>query len=66
MASNSADYIREWRKTPSGQAAMEDQKRREKAKRRALTKLAQAYPREFKMLLKAELKTLDLEVSVDA
>ena len=56
MATNSANYIREWRKTPSGQAAMEDQKRREKAKRRALTKLAQMHPDEFSVLFKIELK----------
>jgi hypothetical protein len=57
----SSNYMREWRQTPAGQAALAKQKRREKARARALSALAELHASEFAELLRIELVKLECE-----
>lgn len=68
MPSN--EYMREWRQTENGRAALAIQKRRDKARRRALNELAQRHVAEFDALLimhlaNVEREEQDREVEVD-
>lgn len=53
MPSN--DYMRQWRSTPAGRAALLNQKAREKARRRALVRLVALYPSQWERLYDEEL-----------
>lgn len=44
------EYMREWRKTPEGKAAIVRQHARDRARRRAFNQLASRYPDEFTRL----------------
>jgi len=57
----SSDYMRGWRQTDAGKAATRKQKRREKARYRALTDLAKLFPGEFQALLTMHLGQLERE-----
>jgi hypothetical protein len=57
MGSNPA-YMREWRKTEVGKAAVKDQKRKEKARRTAYALLAARHQVEFQTLYNAALAAL--------
>ena len=56
-----ADYMRHWRTTPAGRAAMIAQKRREKAARRAWVELAKNHEEEYDELFMAHLIELERE-----
>lgn len=53
---NAANYIKEWRKTPKGQASLRENQRREAAKRAAVKDLIAAHPMEYQILLDKHLK----------
>lgn len=46
-----AAYIKEWRRTPTGKASLEAQKRRDAAKRAAVKDLIAAHGAEYRRLL---------------
>lgn len=50
MASNSAEYMREWRQTPNGRAALDAQRKRAKAHRLAVQDLIKRHESEFEKL----------------
>jgi len=50
MPSNSAEYMRDWRQTPNGQAALDAQKKRARAKAAAVKDLIAKHQVEFETL----------------
>lgn len=58
--SGQAEYMRGYRKTESGRAALDRQKKRETARKRALTRLAVAHEAEFRRLLTEEMMRIGL------
>lgn len=59
MPSN--EYMREWRTTPSGKVALELQRRRQKARNRALAELARRHASEFDLLFIMHLANVERE-----
>lgn len=57
----SSEYMRDWRLTDSGQDSMRRQKRRDKARKRALSLLAKRHKDEFEALLTMFLAELERE-----
>lgn len=57
----SSEYMREWRQTENGQAALRKQKRRDKARRRALAQLAELHSAQFATLLTMHEEILEQE-----
>lgn len=51
-----AAYMREWRKTPAGQAALTTQRRRQRARQRAFARLASLHQHDFLTLFNDEMK----------
>ena len=60
------DYIKQWRKTPAGQAYQQADKRRQKARQRAYAELAQRYDDEYEALLVKHIKAIEDEERVRA
>lgn len=60
-----ATYIREWRKTPSGQASLKAQKRRDQARRAAIKNLIKRHQMEFEALFMACLQEVEKKARVD-
>lgn len=58
-----AEYMKEWRKTPAGQAALIAQKRRDKAKRNAARILIERHLNEYDLIFRGELERVENEVS---
>lgn len=56
MPTNTAEYMKEWRKTDGGQAALRSQRVREKARRRAMQDLIDRHALEYETLLAARLQ----------
>lgn len=56
-----AEYMKNWRHTPGGKESLDRQKRRARARFRALNILANRYPTEYEALLENELKRVDAE-----
>lgn len=54
------EYMREWRKTPAGIAAVEAQKARERARNAAVRRLQAMYPAQWQALFNEELRRLGL------
>ena len=57
----SKEWMREYRKTEAGQAALVQQRRRNKARQRALADLAELHPEEFHSLLTMHLYRIQRE-----
>lgn len=57
----SKEYMREYRQTENGQAALTKQKQRDKARRRALAALAARHQAEFEVLLSSHLAEIERE-----
>lgn len=55
------EYMREWRKGESGQAALMKQKQRDKARRRALALLIRLHPSQWDTLFRQELERVKEE-----
>lgn len=49
------EYMKEWRKTPAGRDALNNQNSRDKARRRAWKRLQARYSEEFEKLFAEEL-----------
>jgi hypothetical protein len=58
MPKDLAQYMREYRDTPAGLAAMDAQKKRARARQRAYRILASKHANEFEDLFQAELAAL--------
>jgi hypothetical protein len=56
MSGSNAEYMREWRKTPAGKAALENQRKRERARTHAMNRLIATYPTVWETFLKVALK----------
>ena len=56
-----AAYMREYRKTPAGQASLVNQRARQKAHRKAHARLAAKYYHDYLVLLNEELRKARLE-----
>jgi hypothetical protein len=59
MATDRAAYMRAYRATPEGRAQLLAQKRREQAKRLAVTILIAKYPREYDHLFSTALRAIE-------
>lgn len=58
--SSQADYMRNYRTTPAGKDAADRQKKREKARLRAMRRLASLHHHEFQDILMEELREAGL------
>lgn len=65
MAVDQAAYIKEWRKTETGRESLSRQKRRAKAKARALADLAERHVAEYEALFAGHLQQIEAEASLD-
>jgi hypothetical protein len=55
-ANAQAAYMREWRKTESGKIALATQRKRQRARQKALARLAARYYHDFLVMLNEELE----------
>lgn len=60
-----ADYMREYRQTLAGQAAMLAQKRRDKARRRAVARLIVRFTSTWEQILADELRKVEAEFAAE-
>lgn len=58
---NDAQYMRDYRRTPEGKASLAKQKRREVARRRAISELIQQFPVQWEAVLKKHLDQVEKE-----